>query len=156
MEKIIKENFYNKLDYDRIKINWNTKRIEMGKFLSFLTVPVLRLHDHLGSTNGWTLLENKDIGLRIGGGVVDGVEYLDTIQFGVKLANDYNNYVNPFYIFIHLSNEGRAFFVDYYAEDINGLIADQQYGIARLEKSLDHAREVLKAIETEYANLKNA
>jgi hypothetical protein len=91
----IKKEFYNKLQSDKIRINWNKNPIKMDIFLSFLVVPVVRSSDHLGSDNGWTLLENKEISLRIGGGVVGGVEYLDHLELGTKLANPYNNYVNP-------------------------------------------------------------
>jgi hypothetical protein len=39
--------------------------------------------------------------------------------YGKNLDNPYNNFVNPFYIFDILNEDGKKFFLEYYAEDIN-------------------------------------
>ena len=114
---LLKE-FYGKLPDDKIKINWNKNPIKIDKFLSFLTVKTTRSKDHLGSCNGWTLHENKELFLYVTGGIVNGNEWLDNIQFGRNLANSYNNYVNPFYLWEIMTQEGLDFFLAYYDNEI--------------------------------------
>lgn len=114
---LLKE-FYGKLPDDKIKINWNKNPIKIDKFLSFLTVKTTRSKDHLGSCNGWTLYENKELFLYVTGGIVNGNEWLDNIQFGRNLANSYNNYVNPFYLWEIMTQEGLDFFLAYYDNEI--------------------------------------
>lgn len=104
MNPELKVNFYNKLKDDKIKINWNENPIRMELFLSFLTIEVERSRAHLGSNNGWTKLYNKEHGLIVSGGVLGAIEYLDHIEYGIKLSNPYNNYVNPFYLFVKKSS----------------------------------------------------
>lgn len=142
MEK--KKEFYKYLSNDKVKINWNKNPIEIKLFVSFLTVDVVRNKDCLGSDNGWTLLENKELNLKIGGGVVNGVELLDTLQFGTKLDNPYNNYVNPFYIFSILNNEGRLFFFEYYKSDIEQLTKQHEDRIHNLKSSLAETKKELQ------------
>lgn len=110
------------LPLKKIEINWNKNPIPMNLFLSFLTIPTERITDHLGSDNGWTRRENKEYKLIIGGGITGGVNYLDSIQYGIKNQNPYNNYVNPFALFDVMNDEGRKFFIEYYKEDINSII----------------------------------
>jgi hypothetical protein len=109
------------ITHKKIKISQNKKPIPMELFLSFLTVDVVRSKKHLGSTNGWTLLMGED-NLQIGGGIVDRVEYLDCLKYKNKLDNKYNDFVNPFYLFDILSEEGKKFFLDYYADDIKAVL----------------------------------
>lgn len=137
---------FNKLSNDKIKINWNKKPIEMKLFLSFLKVEVKRSNGHLGSDNGWTRLLNDDLKLIIGGGIVDRKEWLDSLQFGNKLQNKYNNYVNPFYLFDILTDEGIKFFLDYYKEDIDKIISEQNGSIDYLKRSLFEKEEQLKSM----------
>jgi hypothetical protein len=116
------QKFYKALDKDKIEINWNNNPIPMELFLSFLTVETERQKKFLGSDNGWTLLTG-DNGLEIGGGIIKGTEYLNRLKYGKNLDNSYNNYVNPFYLFDIMANEGKIFFLQYYAEDINAILA---------------------------------
>jgi len=138
-----------KLDGDKIKISWNENPIKMDKFMSFIKVQLTRSYDHLGVDTGWTQLENKEHKLIIKGGIVGGVEYLDGIQYGVKLANQFNNYVNPFYLFEIMTDEGRHFFVEYYKEDINKIVSNQKNEITRLENALLLAKNNLHSLELE-------
>lgn len=154
MNKELKAVFYNKLQSDKIKINWNKNLIRMDLFLSFLTIPVERSHDHLGACTGWTQLYNKDHKLIIKGGGVSGVEYLDSIQYGTKLSNPYNNYVSPFYLFDILTKEGQQFFLDYYAEDIDIILTTEKDGIAFQERVLEKSKRTVQAIEKEIELLK--
>ena len=140
---------FSKLPHDKIKINWNKNPIEMELFLSFLTVEVKRSTDHLGSCTGWTLLENNELKLKIGGGIVNGKEWLDSLQFGTKLNNKYNNYVNPFYLLGILTEEGKNFFIDYYKEDIDKIVSEQKDSINYLKRSLSEKQEQLKAMLSE-------
>lgn len=113
--------FLRDLKEDKIKINWNKKPIKMDLFLSFLTITTTREQDFLGCHNGWTQIKGPN-NFVLRGGIIDGVEYLDNIQYGKNLDNPYNNYVNPFYLFEIMTDEGKAFFLDYYKEDIQALL----------------------------------
>lgn len=117
--------FLKALDSDKIKINWNKNLIKMELFLSFLTVNTERQKDFLGYDNGWTQLTGDGC-LVVKGGVVKGVEYLDSLNYGKNLDNPYNNFVNPFYLFNILTSEGKEFFLEYYAEDITAILTKSQ------------------------------
>lgn len=144
MEKIlnspIKADFYDKLSYSKTEFNWNKNPIKMDLFLYFLKVPVILSTSHLGYDNGWTLLKNKEMALTLHGGIIAGVHYLNNIEFGERLCNKYNNYVNPFYLFEILSEEGQKFFLNYYKEDIEKMISD-------LEKSIEYSKDIVKEKE---------
>ncbi len=133
---LLKE-FYGKLPDDKIKINWNKNPIKIDKFLSFLTVKTTRSKDHLGSCNGWTLHENKELFLYVTGGIVNGNEWLDNIQFGRNLANSYNNYVNPFYLWEIMTKEGLDFFLAYYDDEITKRIDELSNKIKSTKATLD-------------------
>jgi len=137
MDALPKKEFFDKLKSDKVKINWNKNPIRMDVFLTFITVPLERSKDHLGYENGWTMLQNKEHKLIVGGGIVGGVEYLDRLQFGVKLSNPYNNYVNPFYMFDVMTDEGKAFFVEYYKEDIAKIVEQNQSTLIFYKKKLE-------------------
>lgn len=114
-----------KIGFRILEINGNKNPVRMDEFMSFLTVQVKRSHDHLGSDNGWTKLIGEN-NFEITGGIVGGVEYLDSIQYGKKLHNEFNNYVNPFHIFEILTEEGKQFFINYYKPCIEKMIQDQK------------------------------
>ena len=147
--KELKETFYNKLKDDKIKINWNKNPIRMDLFISFLNVELIRSNDHLGSNNGWTKLQNESIKLYIGGGIVDGIEYLDTLKYGEKLSNGYNNFVNPFYLFEIMNTDGQKFFIDYYKEDIDKILKSFEEKKTNAEWNLKQARKELIDIKAE-------
>jgi hypothetical protein len=128
--------FYRKLDNGKIKINWNKKPIRMDLFLSFLTVKVERQVKFLGSDTGWTQFKGEDR-LEIGGGIVNGVEYLDRIQYKKNLDNAYNNYINPFYMFEILNDEGKKFFLEYYGEDIAAILKKAQAKLDAAQQQRD-------------------
>ena len=117
---------YNKIKRDKFKItHWNKDLIEMKTFLSFLTIDVELIKEHLGASTGWTKYNNQNINLIIKGGVFNGVEYLESLEYGKKLSNVWNNYVNPFYLFDILNRKGQRFFLDYYKDEINEAIKEQ-------------------------------
>lgn len=149
----LKEEFYKKLNGDKIKINWNKNPIEMKLFLSFLTVEVKRSQDHLGSDNGWTQLKNDELKLVIGGGIVNGKEYLDYLKFGTNLDNRYNNFVNPFFIFEILTREGQAFFVEYYNDEITKLVELNSSILLSLESQVEKQKQLLSDMISEYHKL---
>lgn len=155
MNPELKVNFYNKLKDDKIKINWNENPIRMELFLSFLTIEVERSRAHLGSNNGWTKLYNKEHGLIVSGGVLGAIEYLDHIEYGIKLSNPYNNYVNPFYLFDILTKEGQIFFLEYYADDIDVIVSAQKDDIAFQERRLAFSKKIKQDIEQEIESLKS-
>jgi len=147
----LKLELYKHLKDDKVKINWNKNPIKMDRFISFLTVELTRSRNHLGYENGWTLLENGS--LKIGGGIVNGIEYLDRIQCGVKLSNPYNNYVSPFYLFDVMTDEGKAFFAEYYKEEINKFKESCKDRVSIAERKLSEARQVLLDTEDEIKKL---
>ncbi len=147
--KELKDSFYNKLNADKIKINWNKNPVKMDLFTSFLNVELIRSHDHLGSNNGWSKLYNESFNLVIGGGFVDGIEYLDSIQFGRKLSNPYNNYVNPFYLFEIMNIRGQSFFIDYYKDEIDKIVKSYEDKKSNAEHNLTIARKELIEIKAE-------
>jgi hypothetical protein len=148
--------FYANLSYDKIKINFNKNPIEISLFLSFLTIPVIKSNDNAGIYNGWTLYENKEHNLSIGGGYVAErrKEYLDSIQYGIKQQNQYNNYCNPFYLFPIMNDTGKAFFVQYYMSDIEQLIEKSKNSVENLELKLVAAKVINSYYEDELKTLK--
>lgn len=136
----------SKLDKDKIKINWNKKPIKMDLFLSFLTIETEISRHHLGSDMGWTRRVCGENSLIIKGGWVQGVHYLDCLQYGIKLDNPYNNYVNPFYLFPIMNKEGRKFFFEYYKTDIEELIMRQ-------DKQVQHEKSKLAELQNAFDNI---
>lgn len=150
--KLNKE-FYYHLDKRKIEINMNRNPIPMEKFMSFLTIPVIKITNHLGSSTGWTKFENEQHGLIIKGGVCDGGHWLHDLQFGKNLHNPYNNYVSPFYIFDVLTNEGKAFFVNYYKKEITELLNKEKVQVSQLTKELKERKDILFLINQEVKTL---
>jgi len=153
MNSLIKKEFYCKLKDDKIKINWNKNPIRMDVFLSFLTIPVEIIIDHLGSNTGWTKRENKEAALIVGGGILNGVEYLDSLQFGAKLSNAYNNYVNPFFIFGVMTKQGKSFFLDYYKDEILEIVERNKQSVVFFERRLQEQKDCLDEIQNEIQSL---
>lgn len=138
------------LPHDKVKINWNKKPIPMNTFLSFLDVEVVRTPNCMGSDNGWTEFANKDLKLLIGGGIFGGVNYLNSIQFGDKLQNKYNNYCNPFYLFGIMKGEGKMFFLDYYKKEIEDILSNQSGLIESLNNRIESEKEHQSVLIKEY------
>lgn len=122
---------FKELKDNKIKINWNKKPIKMDLFLSFLTVDIEVVKTGSGYDNGWTEKVNKYCNLIIYGGIVNNIDYLDAIKYGKKLSNPCNDYVNPFYLFEIMTDEGKKFFIDYYSEEI---IQIKNESISRIER----------------------
>jgi len=142
MNSIIK-----KLESDKIKINWNKNPIKMDLFLSFLNIPTDISNNHSGRDMGWTLRTNTEYELHIEGGIVGGVNYIDAIKYGKNLHNPYNNYVNPFYLFEIMTDEGRDFFINYYKDEINKIRENSKDSIVRYKDMIKKERLLLDEIE---------
>lgn len=138
--------FIAKLSLNKIKMNWNKNPIKMNEFLPLLTVPVYQGKGHLGCENGWTKWYNDDNKLIISGGIVRGIEYLDTLQYKTKLYNPYNNYVNPFYLFEIMTEVGKKFFLDYYSSEIEKEINDAEKSLSLARIYRDNIVEFYKGI----------
>jgi len=151
----IRQEFYRKLDYDKIQINRNENPIKMKLFLSFLTIDVERITDHLGSCTGWTKLINKEHKLEIGGGIVSGVEYLDSLRYKKDLHNQHNNWVTPFNMFELLTKRAKLFFFEYYEKDIELICKDADQAIKNLQAQIKQAKEIKKGIQNEISFLKD-
>lgn len=146
-ESILQKEFYSKLNNDKIAMNWKKNPIKMDLFLSFLTIEPTRSYKHSGSDMGWTELTSEKLIIR--GGIICGSEYLYSLQYGTKLQNQYNNYVNPFYLFDIMNVEGQAFFLEYYKNEIEGLENKLQGEIEYLENQINSKKEIKKAISEE-------
>lgn len=144
-----KKELYDKLDSSKIEIAQNRNPIRMEQFMSFLKVPVVKIKDHLGSCTGWTRYENEEIGLVIMGGRVRGVEYLDSIQYKKNPSNKYNNYVNPFFIWDLLTNDGRKFFANYYENEILKIISDTKSALDAAKKNVITLNELYDGLVKE-------
>lgn len=149
LDKKLIENLPN----DKIEITHNKQPIKMQAFLGFLTVPVEIAKGFLGEDMGWTRRENKELKLIITGGCVAGVEFLDRLEYGHKLQNPYNNFVNPFYLWNILSGDGKAFFLHYYRAEIAEIVQAADKEIVVAERKLAKAKSQKMAISSELLNL---
>jgi len=147
------KNIIKQLKHDKIKINWNTNPIKMDLFVSFLTVDTKVSTKHLGSYNGWTQRYNEELKLFIGGGIVGGVNYLDSIQYGYNLQNTFNHYCNPFYLFDIMTDEGKSFFVDYYKDEIITITNSYRLKVQSLINQLDKVKEECRIINSEFESI---
>lgn len=93
------------------------KAITVDQFVKFLKVPVSERK--VGDTN-WTD-RYGDNNLQLHGGIIGGIDYLSNIRYGKKLANKYNDFVNPLFMREVLTDEGWLFFCDYYKEEIESI-----------------------------------
>ena len=140
--------FIKELDSDKIKLNRPT-RIEMSKFLSFLTVETYRpTGNWAGKDNGWTKVMG-DNGLEITGGIVNGVEYLDSIQYGSNLQNPYNNYVNPIYLLMLMNDDGKKYFLKMYKEDIKKILEKYRYAVTLAQDKVSEIENFLYVLKVE-------
>jgi hypothetical protein len=121
--------------------------IPMDKFLQYLTVKTKLSRKNLGFDNGWRERHNESEKLVITGGIMRGVEYLDTIEFGEKLQNPYNNYVNPFYLFPLMTSEGKAFFKEIYSDEIKKLIKGLNEKVVEAKELLEREMAMVKGLE---------
>jgi hypothetical protein len=125
----------------------------MDLFLSLLDIQLTRSSNHLGACTGWTLRYNDEMRLWISGGVVGQVEYLDSIKFGKNLSNPYNDFVNPFYLWDILSDDGRRFFFDYYKDDIDKLLVKSVRAIEQVESKLSAMKNARRSLAAEISLL---
>lgn len=132
--------FYSQLNAEKIKINWNKNPIQMELFLSFLTVETQRQTGFLGASTGWTRYTG-DNNLVITGGIIRNREYLDHILYGKNLDNQYNDFVNPFYLFPIMTDTGKRFFLDYYNDEIQDTKNKAQEKIDAIEINLANAKK---------------
>lgn len=136
------------LPKDKIKINWNKNPIEVDLLCSFLpNIELTISRDHLGSSNGWTERHNKSLNLIIGGGIVNGKNYLNTIQYGTKMQNPYNNYVNPFALLDIMNEDGKKFFIGYYSEELNAIISKSKESIKYAEKAIEDKKQTINELK---------
>ena len=122
------------LNKTKIQLNCGNP-IKMKLFLSFLAVETTRSKSHLGSANGWTQYHGNN-NLVIRGGLIEGVDYLDTIQYGRRLDNPYNNYVNPFYLLDIMTDDGKQYFLRYYQDDVAKILKKSQSAYEQAKRNL--------------------
>lgn len=147
--------FLKELPCDLTEISQkNKKLIPMNIFLTFLKVDVVRSTQHLGYSNGWTQLSGSN-NLVISGGILNGVEYLHNIKFKRNLRSVYNDYVNPFYIFEILKDNGKDFFINFYADEINKLLAKNSLATQNAQQALDIAKRKEEEAIAFWDNLRN-
>jgi hypothetical protein len=141
------EPVYKHLKISTIQLNGCKNPIPMEKFLQYLTVKTKLSRKNLGFGNGWRERYNEAEKLVITGGVMRGVEYLDAIEFGEKLQNPYNNYVNPFYIFHLMTSEGKAFFTRHYSDEIKKLIKGLNENVVEAKSKIETDMAMVKGLE---------
>lgn len=145
------ENLRKLLSKDKYEFTtWNKYLIPMDLFKSFITVPLKINKYFLGNYNGWTQCINEEHKLVIGGAVYHGIHYLNHVQYGLKRDNPYNNYVNPFYLFDIMNDEGKKFFMDYYREDIEKILKDKKSDIEFIKESIRVKEIELNELLKEY------
>tara|TARA_R100000951_G_scaffold31654_1_gene27100 strand:- start:84 stop:542 length:459 start_codon:yes stop_codon:yes gene_type:complete len=145
MNKI--EDLYKQLSLNAITIGGSKDPIAMKDFLRFLSVKTSISRSNLGKDSGWTERYNQEENLVITSGTLRGVEYLDSIQFGERLQNRYNNYVTPFYIFHLMNSAGKSFFKKYYVEEIRSLVESAKENVVKATNQLKKEKMTLKNIE---------
>ncbi len=141
------EQTYKHLSISAITIQGSKNPIPMKQFLQFLTVKTKISRSNLGRCNGWIERYNEEEKLVITGGTFRGVEYLNSIEFGEKLQNPYNNYVNPFYILHLMNSDGKAFFAKYYREEINNLIKSAKMNVVEATNRIKKEKSSLKNLK---------
>lgn len=149
----------SKISNDSYKINSSKreeKLITMNQFRSFLTFEVEYIADNHGRYNGWTEFRNEDMLCFISGGIYNGVNYLHQIEFGSRLHNKYNNFVNAFYLWEHLTAEGKVFFINYHKEEILSIIREQSKRVQAAKEKLKVENENLFDMNKEYGLLLKA
>lgn len=134
------KDFLKKLDKNKIDFNLNKNPIEVNTLISFLTVDVIKSKEHLGSYNGWTLFYGDD-NLKLHGGLIKGVNYLNKIEYKKRLDNSYNDYVNPFYLLDILNDDGKKFFLEYYRDDIQKIKDDLKLKRIKAEEKLKETKD---------------
>lgn len=117
-------------------------RIEMKTFLSYFDIEFTEPEgDFLGKSNGWTRHENKEYNIEISGAYpreLGGVEYFNTVQvLRAKLDNPYNDFVSVFYLWNFLNTEGKAHFLNVYADEISALKEKKQRAFKKAQSELD-------------------
>lgn len=130
---------------DNYGINKTGGVIRMNVLKSFLIVDV-KPYNGLGSDNGWTYYKNDTGTLIIQGGYYKGVEWLDSIKYGNRLQNPYNDFVNLFGIWDILNEEGRKFVIDYYESDLKKVLDLKQKEIKDLEYRIELRNNEIKQI----------
>jgi len=140
---------------DKIRIAQNKNPVPMDLFLSFLTVPVIRNFNNLGNHTNWTEFRNDEHELIITGGVCNGGHWLDNIQYGYKMDNQHNNWVNPFYLWDIITDSGKSFFLDYYKFELEAEVTASKNQMNYFKEKLRIETEHFNKISTEFAELKN-
>ena len=141
------EPVWKHLKISTIQCIWSKNPIPMENFLQFLTIKTKLSRKNLGGSNGWRERYNESENLVIKGGVIRGVEYLHAIEFGEKLQNPYNNFVNPFYLFPLMTSEGKAFFKGYYSAEIKSLIKGLKENVVEAKSQIETDMAMVKELE---------
>tara|TARA_B000000565_G_scaffold255758_1_gene237535 strand:+ start:51671 stop:52165 length:495 start_codon:yes stop_codon:yes gene_type:complete len=128
---------------DRNTINFKKPaRIEMKTFMSYFDIEFTEVEgDFLGKSNGWTRHENKEYNIEISGAYpreLRGVEYFNSVQvLRAKLDNPYNDFVSVFYLWNLLNPEGKAHFINAYADEITALKEKKQRAFKKAQAEFD-------------------
>jgi len=136
---------FKRLDSAKGKMNKGNP-IRMDLFLSFLTVNTEAVEHHVGASTGRTMRTGEE-DLVIEGCFVDGVEYLDGIEYGEKMHNCYNNFVNPFFLFNIMTEQGKKFFIDYYSDDIKEEVKAAEDQISALKARMGSLEKYKSGVE---------
>jgi hypothetical protein len=145
----MRKKFCIEMPLDSIGVHMKNRQIRMDDFISFLSIDMERIKSgFLGDCTGWTRLENKDNGIIITGGIVKGIEYLESIQREGNYHNNYNNYCTPLNILDLLTNCGVRYFIEYYEPEIRQIKKDLEDSISyHKQKQIDDEKQLYEIKE---------
>ena len=72
---------------------------------------------------------------------------MDTIEYGHKMHNNYNNFVSPFFLFDIMTEQGKKFFIDYYSDDIKEEVSAAKDQMAELKARIDSLEKYKSCVE---------
>lgn len=111
-------------------------KLTFKQFRTWITIPV----SQRWGSGIWTCYVGEG-GLEIKTAMDEnGVQYVDSIEYGRNLANIHSHHVSPFYIFDILNDDGKAFFKNFYKDAIAKHIAKLDEQAKKAQQELEEAK----------------
>ena len=128
--------------YDKFKtsyafINKGDRAIPWLDMKSYIDFEVFEYKNCPGYDMGWRSYSNEKLKIEFRTGIVNGVEYLDTVLL-YNPSMRMSVIKTPMNIFEHLTTEGKRFFINYYDKDYDSFVEEIEDKITQLteEKEL--------------------
>ncbi|MDP5205477.1 hypothetical protein ORI99_00230 [Alishewanella sp. SMS9] len=138
------EDFKSKIKTETQMFRDKRGALTIEQFMSMLK-PEVSVSDRSISCTNWTARKG-DNGLIICGGIINGTDYLASLQYGIKLHNQYNNYVNPLYLEDILTIKGVKFFKNYYKDELTSLALHAESEAEHLRNKANKLDDYSKSI----------